>query len=44
MEGVVEEAVKYDKNGIEIQFLNNPESRNIKVRSVLCARSPRIVG
>ena len=33
MKGVVLEAVKYDSNGIEIQFLNNRDSRNIKVRS-----------
>jgi len=33
MKGVVEEAVKYDRDGIEIEFLNSREkSKHTKVR------------
>jgi hypothetical protein len=32
MKGVIKEAIKYDKNGIEIQFLNSARKENAKVR------------
>ena len=33
LKGVVEKAIQYDKNGIEIQFLNSGERETVKVRS-----------
>ena len=31
MIGVVQKAVQYDTNGIEVQFLNNPEKVTVRV-------------
>lgn len=39
MKGVVTEAAKYDKNGIDIRFLNNHRSKTIKVRPCYCELS-----
>ena len=36
MKGVVATASRYDKDGIEIQFLNNKQSGTVKVCSGRC--------
>jgi len=33
MIGVVERAVQYDEDGIEVQFLNSRKQKTVKVRS-----------
>ena len=36
MRGVVKQAIKYDRDGIEIQFLNDPNVSTLKVRLLYC--------
>ena len=39
LRGVVVEAVKYDKDGIDIEFLNSTISKTVKVRPCYCELS-----